>query len=103
MIRNIDIDTERKLFEAWYSEDGKYRLSVERNEDSYKLMQAAQSWIAWQARAALIAPQQETMLSDERITELAERCMDHENKEFLLRQFIAEVDQERTLLAKAPK
>jgi hypothetical protein len=47
---------ERDAFEKWLSEDGKWPKAIERDGDSYKLIQANSSWIAWQARAAHIKP-----------------------------------------------
>jgi hypothetical protein len=46
-------ENERKAFEAWYSDEGLFPRSIERNGGSYILMQAQQAWTAWQARAAL--------------------------------------------------
>jgi hypothetical protein len=45
---------ERKSFEHWFSDEGKYPKAVERNLDGgYRIAQAASAWTAWQARAAI--------------------------------------------------
>lgn len=45
---------ERKSFEHWFSDEGKFPKAVERNLDGgYRLAQAASAWTAWQARAAI--------------------------------------------------
>ena len=46
---------EREAFEAWFSSDGKWPRSVERNGDCYKLIQAQQAWAAFQAGRASLA------------------------------------------------
>lgn len=46
---------EREAFEAWFSSDGKWPKSVERNGDCYKLIQAQQAWDAFQAGRASLA------------------------------------------------
>lgn len=43
------MDDVRTAFEQWYSDNGSWPSSVERNGDDYKLMQAQQAWTAWQA------------------------------------------------------
>lgn len=39
----------RAEFENWYSDNSQFPKAVERSGDGYKLMQAQQSWMAWQA------------------------------------------------------
>lgn len=43
---------QRAKFEWWYSDQGQYPKAVERRGDGYVLMQAQDSWVAWQACAA---------------------------------------------------
>lgn len=59
---------ERGAFEKWYSNDGLFPRSVERDGGGYKLMQAQQSWIAWQACAALSSNQ--VIAAQQRIADL---------------------------------
>jgi dienelactone hydrolase len=42
-------DDMRKAFEHWYSSEGESPRAIERKNDGYRLMQADQSWTAWQA------------------------------------------------------
>lgn len=56
-LRTDDFEHERPLFEAWYSEGGKFPRATERGSGGeYLLQQAHTSWIVWKARAALSAP-----------------------------------------------
>lgn len=48
---------ERAAFEKWMSDDGKWPQAVERSANGgYKLLQAANAWNVWQARAQLTHP-----------------------------------------------
>ena len=42
---------ERRRFEHWFSDQGKWPQAVERSGDGYRLMQANDAWRAWQAAA----------------------------------------------------
>lgn len=44
-----DAVSEREAFEKWMTEDGKWPEAVMRNDDQYRLAQAASAWTAWQA------------------------------------------------------
>lgn len=55
-LRTDDFEHERPLFEAWYSEGGKFPHATERGSGGeYLLQQAHTSWSGWKARAALCA------------------------------------------------
>lgn len=48
----MNLDHERKLFEHWYSDEGKYPKAIERAaKGDYLLMQTHVAWGVWQARA----------------------------------------------------
>jgi hypothetical protein len=42
----------RAGFEKWYSSDGLFPRSIERNGEDYKFMAASQAWVTWQAALA---------------------------------------------------
>lgn len=46
---------ERAAFEHWASDDGENPTAVERSGHGYRLAQIQTYWVAWQARASLIA------------------------------------------------
>lgn len=56
---SADIDKERALFEAYYSNGYEEMNAIKRAGDGYALMQAHQAWIVWQARAAIPAEHQQ--------------------------------------------
>lgn len=46
----LHAELERQAFEHWFSGGKPDCRSIERNGDSYRLMQTHQSWLAWKAR-----------------------------------------------------
>lgn len=40
---------ERRRFEHWFSDQGKWPQAVERSGDGYRLLQANDAWRTWQA------------------------------------------------------
>ena len=40
---------ERRRFEHWFSDQGKWPQAVERSGNGYRLIQANDAWLAWQA------------------------------------------------------
>lgn len=53
----VDVEAERKLFEAWYAQDDDGLRSIERMGDHYKLLQAQLSWTAWLAARTQVPAQ----------------------------------------------
>ncbi|MGE6580355.1 hypothetical protein ACQKD0_04890 [Vreelandella aquamarina] len=41
--------SQRERFERWFSDQGKWPQSVERSGEGYRLMQANDAWLTWQA------------------------------------------------------
>lgn len=49
MNRNEPSMSQRKEFEHWFSDQGKWPQAVERNGEGYKLMGAQDAWTTWKA------------------------------------------------------
>lgn len=66
-MNKVKMIDERAAFEQWYSNDGEWHQSIERNTDGeYTYMPTAVNWNAWQARAALAATPAAPTLPDPR-------------------------------------
>ena len=60
----MNIERERAAFEWWASDEGKSPRATERVGGCYKLAQIQSYWMAWQARAAQLAPADEAVRRD---------------------------------------